>query len=563
MLNDLFRRKSVQRILEESAQSRMEAEHGGSLRRTLRAVDLAAFGVAAIIGVGIFSTVGQAAHSGGPAVALLFVFIAVACGFTAFCYSEFASMIPISGSAYTYAYASFGEIIAWIIGWDLLLEYAIGNIAVAISWSDYFTGFLSGLRIHVPEYLTMDFLTASRGYGKVQALIAQGQTLAQIFAEQSNLKDAYTAWTTSPVIGRFHFIADIPALLITAIVTALIYVGIKESRNANNVMVALKLLVVLAVIGVGFFYVQPTNWSPFMPNGVTGVLSGVAAVFFAFIGFDAISTTAEECHDPQRDIPKGIFYSLVVCTILYVFIAFVLTGIVNFKELNVGDPLAYIFKERLPWLSGIIAFTAIFVIASVFLVFQLGQPRIWMSMSRDGLLPRAFSRIHPKFKTPSFSTVVTGLLVAIPALFMNLTEVVELSSIGTLFAFVLVCGGVLVLENSKNPPVRPKFKTPYINGRYIVPVLYALAMYWCFKSDWRGPLMILFVVVCTLVTLLAIAKRLSLIPVLGMLTSFFLMTQLGTTNWLRFAIWLTVGLVIYFLYSRKHSRLKSASHQHQ
>ena len=558
ILNDLFRRKSVQRILEESEQGRMEAQFGGSLRRTLRAVDLAAFGIAAIIGVGIFSTVGQAAHSGGPAVALLFVFIAVACGFTAFCYSEFASMIPISGSAYTYAYASFGEIIAWIIGWDLLLEYAIGNIAVAISWSDYFTGFLSGLRIRVPEYLTMDFLTASRGYGKVQELLEKGQSLTQIFADQSALKEAYTAWTSAPAIGPVHLIADVPALLITAIISVLIYIGIKESRNANNLMVGLKLLVVLAVIVIGCFYVQPANWSPFMPKGLSGVLQGVAAVFFAFIGFDAISTTAEECHDPQRDMPKGIFCSLVVCTILYVLTAFVLTGMANYKELNVGDPLAYIFKERLPWLSGVIAFTAVFVIASVFLVFQLGQPRIWMSMSRDGLLPRVFSRIHPKYKTPSFSTVVAGFLVAVPALFMNLTEVVDLSSIGTLFAFVLVCGGVLVLENSKDPPARPKFKTPYVNGRYIVPVLYAGAMYWCFKSDWRGPLMILFVLVATGVTGLTILRRLSLIPVLGLLSSFFLMTQLGATNWARFCIWLVVGLVIYFLYGRKHSRLNAA-----
>jgi basic amino acid/polyamine antiporter, APA family len=386
-------------------------------------------------------------------------------------------------------------------------------------------------------------------------LLASGQSLTQIFTEQSNLKDAYTAWTNAPVIGPLHIVADIPALLITAIITVLIYIGIRESRNANNIMVALKLVVVLAVIAIGFFYVQPGNWSPFMPNGLVGVLQGVAAVFFAFIGFDAISTTAEECHDPQRDIPKGIFYSLIICTILYVLVAFILTGIANYKDLNVGDPLAFIFKDRLPWLSGIIAFTAIFVIASVFLVFQLGQPRIWMSMSRDGLLPRVFSRIHPKYKTPSFSTLVAGAVVAVPALFMNLTEVVDLSSIGTLFAFVLVCGGVLVLENSKNPPGRPKFKTPYLNGRYIVPILYGFAMYACYKSGWRGALMIVFVVVSTAVTLLTIAKRLSLIPVLGLLTSFFLMTQLGATNWARFGIWLIVGLAIYFLYSRHHSRL--------
>src|SRR2546426_9631069 len=376
MLNELFRRKSVERILRESETQKMETEHGGSLKRTLRAVDLAAFGIAAIIGAGIFSTVGEAAYSGGPAVSLLFIFIAIACGFTAFCYAEFASMIPISGSAYTYAYASFGELIAWIIGWDLLLEYAIGNIAIAISWSNYFTGFLLGFGIKIPDYMTMDFLTALRGHHAVEALLAKGQTLAQIFAAHAELKDAYQAWISAPALGPMHFIADIPALVITLSVTALIYTGIKESRNANNVMVAVKLLVIVVVIAIGFFYVNPHNWSPFMPNKLAGVLKGVAAVFWAFIGFDAISTTAEECENSQRDLPRGIFYALIICTVLYVLISFVLTGIVSYKELNVGDPLAYIFKQRLPWLSGVIAFSAIFVIASVFLVFQLGQPLI-------------------------------------------------------------------------------------------------------------------------------------------------------------------------------------------
>jgi amino acid transporter len=581
--SELFRRKSVERILNESAREKMEAEHGGSLKRTLRVRDLTAFGIAAIIGSGIFATVGQAASSGGPAVSLLFVFIAIACGFTAFCYAEFASMIPISGSAYTYAYASFGELIAWIIGWDLLLEYAIGNIAIAISWSDYLTGFLSGLGIHIPEYLTMDFLTAWRGHNAVEALLANGQSPAQIFVAQPQLKDAYNAWMNAPVLGPIHLIADIPALFIVLAVTALIYVGIKETRNANNLMVVVKLLVVLAVIAIGFFYVTPQNWSPFMPNGLTGVMAGVAAVFWAFIGFDAISTTAEECEYPQRDVPRAIFYALIVCTILYVLISFVLTGIVSYKELNVGDPLAYIFKERLPWFSGVIAFSAVFVIASVFLVFQLGQPRIWMSMSRDGLLPPIFSRIHPKYKTPSFSTVVTGLLVAIPALFLNLKEVIELSSIGTLFAFVLVCGGVLVLDNSQNPAARPKFKTPYINGRYIVPLLYVViifVVYRYFKTEaWDGFFslepranaagqmesgwalfkhkipMIFFILVATAVVVLSFVKRLSLIPVLGLLTCSCLMTQLGITNWARFLVWLVTGLAIYFFYGRNASKL--------
>jgi APA family basic amino acid/polyamine antiporter len=580
MLKRLFRRKSVAHILKEAERERMESQHGGSLRRTLRVRDLTAFGIAAIVGAGIFGTVGQAAYEGGPAVSLLFLFIALACGFTALCYAEFASMIPISGSAYTYAYASFGELLAWIIGWDLLLEYAIGNIAIAISWSDYFTGFLSGLGIRIPEYLTLDFLTALRGHSAVEALRAQGQTLAQIFAEQAELKDAYQAWVSAPVLGSLHLVADLPALFITLVTTTLIYLGIKESRNASNLMVAVKLVVILAVIVIGIFYVDPHHWSPFMPNGLTGVLKGVAAVFWAFIGFDAISTTAEECENSQRDIPKGILYSLAICTVLYVLISFVLTGIVSYKQLNVGDPLAFIFKERLPWLSGLIALSAIFAVAGVFMVFQLGQPRIWMSMSRDGLLPPAFARIHPKYRTPSFATVVTGLLVAIPALFLNLKEVIDLSSIGTLFAFVLVCGGVLVLENSRNPPVRPKFKTPYINGRYIVPLLYLAIAFALWRHGQKEPgngffsarpineagpsgwtlfphriPMILFSIAATLLTVLSFVKRLSLIPVLGLLTCFYLMTQLGITNWARFFIWLVVGLAIYFLYGRKASKL--------
>lgn len=581
--NELFRRKSVELMLSESEQNRMASEHGGSLKRTLRVRDLTAFGIGAILGAGIFGTVGQAASAGGPAVSLLFVFIAVACGFTACCYAEFASMIPTSGSAYTYAYASFGELIAWIIGWDLLLEYAIGNIAIAISWSDYFTGLLSGFGIHIPEYLTMDFLTAWRGHQAVEAILATGQPLAQILTDHSELKDAYHAWISAPVLGPIHFVADMPALLIVLLVTSLIYVGIKESRNANNVMVVVKLVVILSVIVIGLFYVNPHNWSPFMPNGLTGVLSGVAAVFWAFIGFDAVTTTAEECEDPQRDIPRAIFYALIICSILYVLISFVLTGIVSYTELNVGDPLAYIFKERLPWLSGVIAFSAIFVIGSVFLVFQLGQSRIWMCMSRDGLLPPIFSRIHPKFRTPSFSTIVAGLVVAIPALFLNLKEVIDLSSIGTLFAFVLVCGGVLVLDNSKNPPARPKFKTPYINGRYIVPGLW-LTVIWIvlryFQTEvWDSFLnleprtsadggieagwdlfqhkipMLLFILLATAIAVLSFVKKLSLIPVLGLLMSLYLMTQLGITNWTRFLIWLGAGLVIYFLYGRKHSKL--------
>jgi basic amino acid/polyamine antiporter, APA family len=564
MLRELFRKKSVDQIVRDSERAKMGPDAAGSLKRTLRLRDLTAFGIAAIIGAGIFSTIGQAAYEGGPAVSLLFVFVALACGFTAFCYAEFASLVPISGSAYTYAYAAFGELIAWMIGWDLLLEYAIGNIAIAISWSDYFTALLSGFGVKVPPWMAMDFLSALRGHNAVSALLDKGQSLAEIFAANPGLKEAYNAWTNAPVLGPIHFIADIPALFITVFATGLIYIGVRESRNATNALVVVKLTVIAAVIGVGFFYINPANWSNFMPNGAAGVLKGVAAVFWAFIGFDALATTAEECEDSQRDIPRGIFYSLILCTIIYVLISFVLTGIVNYKELNVGDPLAYIFKERLPWFSGVIALSAVFAIGGVFLVFQYGQPRIWMSMSRDGLLPPIFARIHPKYRTPSFATIVTGLLVAIPALFLNLKEVIELSSIGTLFAFVLVCGGVLVLDHSKDTP-KPRFKTPYVNARYVLPFLY-LATVWMvliyypprgldsFLSRQNIP-NLFFIVVATSLTVLSIVKRLSLIPVLGLLSCFYLMSQLGATNWARFGIWLLVGLGIYFVYSRKSSKL--------
>jgi len=579
---ELFRRKTVASILQDSRRETGEAHQGASLRKALRVRDLTAFGIAAIIGAGIFSTVGEAAFTGGPAVSLLFVFIAIACGFTACCYAEFASLIPIAGSAYTYAYASFGELIAWIIGWDLLLEYAIGNIAIAISWSDYCVSFLGGFGLKIPPWMTMDFLTASRGHNGVEALLRHGQTVGQVLGQHPELKEAYNAWLSAPVLGPIHIVANVPALFITVLATWLVYLGIKESRNATNLMVAVKLLVLLAVIVIGFFYTNPHNWSGFMPNGLAGVLKGTAAVFWAFIGFDAISTTAEECEHPQRDIPRGIFYALAISTVIYVLVSLVITGIVNYKQLNLGDPLSFIFKDRLPWFSGIVAFTSLFAIGGAFLVYQLGQPRIWMSMSRDGLLPPIFSRIHPKHHTPSFSTIMTGLMVAIPALFLNLTEVVDLSSIGTLFAFVLVCGGVLVLENSKNPP-QPKFKTPYINGRYIVPLLYfgtLLILRGYFKREAWDPFfsmtptanengemeagwrlfqhkipMLFFISSATILTALSFIKRLSLIPVLGVLSCLYLMSQLGITNWMRFFIWLIVGLVIFVIYSRKSSKL--------
>lgn len=565
----LFRTKSLQDILVEV---KTNEASGNSLKRTLNVRDLTAFGIAAVVGAGIFSTIGNASAQGGPAISLLFIFTAVACGFSALCYAEFASMVPVSGSAYTYAYYSLGELIAWIIGWDLLLEYAIGNIAVAISWSDYFTEFIRGFGFHIPEYLTIDYFSAFHAHKTVIASIAGGHSISEL---PSSVQYAYQAWMNAPALGNIRLIADVPALFIVALITYIVFIGIRESKTTNNVMVAIKLLVIFFVITAGSFYVHPDNWSPFAPEGVAGVLKGVSAVFFAFIGFDAISTTAEECKNPSRDLPRAIFYSLLICTVLYVMIALVLTGMVNYKELAVGDPLAFVFKKiGLDWIGGIIAFTALIAMTSVLLVFQLGQPRIWMSMSRDGLLPRAFARIHPKFKTPSFATIITGLVVAIPSLFMNLTEVTDLTSIGTLFAFVVVCTGVLILNNKGNKP-QSRYQVPFINSRFILlPLLVIIILvqarfnpgYWqgFFSLNTGGNLvifimdkipMLLFLGACALLGWYSLQKRISLIPVLGLLSCLFLMTRLGHSNWLRFLIWLGAGLLIYFLYGRRHSKL--------
>jgi amino acid transporter len=349
------------------------------------------------------------------------------------------------------------------------MEYAIGNITVAIGWSGYFTGLLEHAGMHLPAWMTIDYLSASSAFTGAREKLSQGM-------QPGVLEEGYNAWTTAPQIFGFRLIADIPAVFIVVVITWLVYRGIKETRNASNAMVIIKLAVVLLVIAVGIFYVDTDNWSPFAPNGIPGILKGVSAVFFAYIGFDAISTTAEECVNPQRDLPKGMMWSIIICTTLYVLIALVLTGMVRYDFLAVNDPLAFVFgKLNLKWLSGIIAVSAVIAMASVLLVFQLGQPRIWMSMSRDGLLPKAFARIHPRFNTPSFSTIVTGLLVGGGALFMNMSTVTDLCSIGTLFAFVLVCGGVLRLESLPGAP-KSKFKTPYINSKWIAPVLLVLAV---------------------------------------------------------------------------------------
>lgn len=564
----LFRKKPIGQILKDSDN---DSEHP-SLHKVLTVRDLTAFGIAAIIGAGIFSTVGKACFDGGPGIIFLFIICAVACGFSALCYAEFASRIPVSGSAYTYSYAAFGEIIAWIIGWDLLMEYAVGNITVAISWSGNLSSFLHNIGLHIPDFLSTSFLEAKNGSAKYLELLSQNDAAAGDYLA------LHTTWINAPHLGSLPMILNLPALAITVLITYLVYVGIKESRKASNIMVAFKLIVVLAVISIGFFYVNPSNWVPFMPNHFSGVMKGVSAVFFAYIGFDAISTTAEECKDPQRDLPKGMFYSLIICTVLYILIALVLTGMVHYSKLNTSDFLANAFNERgLNVLGGIIALSAVVATTTVLLVFQIGQPRIWMSMSRDGLLPPRFSKIHPKYKTPGFSTILAGMVVGIPSLFLDSAIVTDLCSIGTLFAFALVCGGILFLPPREKQ--EGKFQVPYINGKYIVPLLLITGIiftYFIFDGflqhffglvDTDHPEFtssqvfreripyFIFCLLAVYISILSFIRNYSLIPVLGLLSCFYLMTELGTTNWIRFVVWLAIGMIIYFAYSIKNSKL--------
>jgi amino acid transporter len=603
MSNSLFRKKSIAQIQADAAAGLANEElvpgqpadaTFTGLRSTLTLRDLTLMGIAAIIGAGIFAMIGGASYRGGPGVIFLFMFSAIACGFSALCYADFASRIPVAGSAYTYSYASFGELFAWIIGWDLIVEYAIGNIAVAISWSDYFTRLMSSYGLKIPAYLTMDYLSASRGFADnqdaVAAALSQGHTLDALSVMKgddllaisdklttSNV-EAYAAWTSAPMMGDWRIIAAVPALAMTLVITALVYVGIRESKIVGNTMTILKIAVILLVIVLGAMFVNTDNWTPFLPNGFSGVMAGVAGVFFAYIGFDALSTTAEECENPRRDLPRAMIYSLAICTVLYIALALVLTGMEPFVNLNVGDPLAFVFRDKLPWLAGVIAVSAVIAMATVFLVFQIGQPRLWMAMSRDGLLPKIFSAIHPKFRTPWFSTIITGIVVAIPALFMNLTEVTDLGVIGTLFAFTLVCGGILYKDKEFGREGR---YVPYINAQYIAPALLIVVVGLLFylnpgflrdfativpqeKETWFDAFShkipyIVFAIFSLVMVALAFVKRYSLIPFLGVMSCTYLMTELGITNWKRFGIWLLVGLRIYRSYGFKNSLLNEGS----
>jgi len=470
------------------------------LKRTLGALDVTLLGIGAIVGAGIFATIGTAAAGdlarpgAGPALMLSFVLTAVACGFAALCYAEFAAMVPISGSAYTYSYGTLGELVAWIIGWDLIIEYAVGNVAVAISWANYFKTLVAGFGIIIPDWMSTDYTTA----GKIPGL-----------------------FESAPHIFGVPIVFNFPAFAIVALITVVLVIGVKESARMNATMVIIKLIILGFFIYVGAHYVKPANWTPFAPNGWSGIQAGAAVVFFAYIGFDAVSTVAEEVKNPKRDLPIGIIGSLIICTILYIAVAAVFTGIIPYQALvhmlatQQAEPLTLAFQyanieKNANLFIGIIAFGSVIAHTAVLLVFQLGQPRIFFSMARDGLLPQKFAEVHPKFRTPYFATILTGLVVGITAMFTSIDEMVDLTNIGTLFAFILVCVGIIILR--KREPDRPRsFKVPFV----------------------------------------------PYVPILGIIACLYLAMGLPWITWVRFAGWLIVGMFVYRSYGFKHSKLRA------
>jgi amino acid transporter len=600
----LYRKKPINVVLQQGGDGE---EHSG-LHKVLTARDLTFFGVAAIIGGGTFSAIGNACFNGGPGVVLLYIICAIACGFTAMCYAEFAARVPVSGSAYTYAYVSFGELFAWIIGWALLMEYSIGNIYIAFSWSGYFTNLLEGFGLHLPDWLSTNYVHASNAFSaydtfarestaylssgtavadsafeewlksdSVVKSLKEGATIGKLIYDESaklGIGEGVLAWNNAPNLAGLRIIFDLPAVAINILITYLVFVGTKESKNFSNLMVIIKLAIIVLVIAVGIFYIDLDNWTPFLPNGFGGVMAGVSAVFFAYIGFDAVSTLAEEAKNPQRDLPRGMIYSLLVCTVIYIILALVLTGMVPYTALGVSDPMAEIFALKgVKWMLFIVSIAAVVAMTSVMLVFQMGQPRIWMTMSRDGLLPKRFSKLHPKYKTPGFATIVTGFVVGLPMFFTDETFILDFTSIGTLFAFVLVCGGVLMLPDQtiehQNEPTKGRFRIPYLNARYYFPpillVIFTVLIV-AYPAYFRGLIepkvdnipMLVFFVLCIVMTFLSIVKNLSLIPVLGLVSCCYLLTGMAASNWLWFSVWLLIGLMVYFLYSRNSSKLARA-----
>ena len=468
MDSNLLKTKSIEQLVGD-------VEHGAkALKRTLSATDLTMLGIGAIIGTGIFVLTGTAAaNQAGPAIVLSYVAAGLACGFAALCYAEFASMIPISGSAYTYAYATLGEVFAWMIGWDLILEYAVGSMTVAVGWSGYFQRILAGFGVHLPAWMS-----ASPGTNVEGALI------------------------------------NLPAVIIVLVISALLVIGVRESARFNAVMVTIKLAAILFFIVVGIRYVEPANWSPFMPYGVQGISAAAAVVFFAYIGFDAVSTTAEEARNPSRDLPIGIIASLVVCTVLYLAVAGVLSGIIPVVQFKadaqfLNAPVGYALHViNMDWAAGLVSAGAVAGITSVLLVMLMSQPRIFFAMSRDQLLPAGVSKVHPKYRTPYITTLITGVVVAIVAGFTPIQILGEMTSIGTLFAFVIVCAAVLILR-ARRPDAHRPFRVP------------------------GGPVF----------------------PVLGVLSCVYLMVNLTVMTWVRFLVWLDLGMIIYWFYGRTHSPL--------
>jgi basic amino acid/polyamine antiporter, APA family len=491
-MSQLFRRKSIGSI--------EQGPEGESLRRVMGPGDLIMLSIGAVIGAGIFSSIGTAAagetlpsgevvrYGAGPALILSFLLLGIVCGLAALCYAELAAMIPQAGSAYAYAYATLGELVAWIIGWDLILEYAVGNIAVAIAWSGYFSSMLSGFGIHLPDHLTHGYRTA---------------LLSSDPAVHSLLQ-------TAPRLAGIPVLVNIPAFVIVMLITWILYIGVKESVRANNIMVAVKLVVLAVFVVMGATHINPDNYVPFAPNGWRGIHQGAAIVFFAYIGFDAISTAAEETRDPQRNMPIGILAGLAICTVIYIIIGTVASGLVPYQQLKAADPLAQALElAGLQTASWFVAFGAVVSLTAVLLVFQYGQPRIFFAMARDGLLPPWASKIHPKYRTPHVTTLVTGIAVAVGSLVMDENEIYDLTNIGTLAAFAIVCVGVMVLR--KTDPDRPRpFRVP----------------------------------------------ALPVVATSGALACLYTMGGLPTHAWERFGIWLGLGLLLYVAYGYRHSRLR-------
>ena len=495
-MSSLLRTKSLADI---QATVREQEEGGRALKRTLGTFDLIMLGIGAVIGAGIFTSIGTAAvgevapdgtvvrYGAGPALVLSFILLGGVCALAGLCYAELTSLIPISGSAYTYAYATLGELVAWIIGWDLVLEYAVGNVAVAIAWAGYFSSFLRAFGLEMPFWLSTSYR---------DVVFSQPERLGEL-----------------PLLFGHRVAINVPGIAIVALITWVLVIGIRESARVNNAMVVLKLAVLAMFVGVGLFYLEPANWTPFAPNGWRGIHQGAAIVFFAYIGFDAVSTAAEETKDPQKSMPRGILGSLAVCTVIYAVVGLVATGLVPYTQLKGSDPLARAFEAAgLAWGQAIVSLGAIISMTAVLLVFQLGQPRIFFSMSRDGLLPPWFRSVHPKYRTPHVTTILTGVVVALGATFLDDDETYDLTNIGTLFAFLVVCLGVLALRIKD--PARPRpFRVPYV---------------------W-------------------------VVAPLGAAACLYVMLGLPPTAWYRFGIWMAAGVALYFAYGFRHSRLRTAA----